>query len=145
MMRCEEPQAGPTLANDSAQNASYSCLCARRCPTCPSTQGAAESARGREVMRLLPPSGKGEGSLQEACFPKFTIQLPAVWVRPAAPATSQPLSPHHRKTRYSISPGSFLPRVWLLSHTHKHTHTHAHTCTWGRDKVSAEALSSMGH
>lgn len=52
-----------------------------------------QSAQGKEVMRPLPPSRKGEGRLQEARFPSFTIQLPAARVRPAVPAIPTQSSP----------------------------------------------------
>lgn len=44
-------------------------------------------------MRPIPPSREGEGRLQEAHFPSFTIRLPAAWVRPAVPAIPTQSSP----------------------------------------------------
>ena len=68
-------------------------------------------------MRPLPPRGKGEGSLQEGCFPEFTIQLPAVCIRaavPAIPTQSKPFLHATGRPHTQFPPGSFLPRVWLL-------------------------------
>lgn len=87
-------------------------LCSTLCHL-PIHPGSGESSRGREVMSPLPPSGKGEGRLQEARFPNFTIQLPAARSGQLF-QHSQALSPRQGKTQYSISQ-KFFPAKGLTS------------------------------
>lgn len=90
----------------------YHCLCVRDCTTCPSTQGATESAQGREVMRPLPPSRKGEGRSQEAVSPTSQVSCQLQWSGQLFQPFqhSQALSPRWEKTQYSISPKIFPAR-----------------------------------